>query len=60
MNRNEPFGKVKTHLRLYNIEFRFRDYMYLNCILMKRDIKVCMRSKNGILVKVCKTFETIR
>ena len=51
---------VKKHFKLYNIEFMFRYYIYLNCILMKRDIKVCMRSKNGIAVKVCTKFETIR
>ena len=37
-----------------------RDCMYLNCNIMKRDIKVCMRSKNGIAVKVYTTLETIR
>ena len=60
ITRNERLRNVKKHFKLYNIEFMFRYYIYLNCILMKRDIKVCMRSKNGIGVKVCTTLETIR
>ena len=51
---------VKIVFRSETINIKWRNFMNLNCIIMKRDIKVCMRSKNGIAVKVCTKFETIR
>ena len=58
--KNERMLNIETLHKLLNFNIKWSDYIYLNCIIMKRDIKVCMRSKNGIAVKVCTTLETIR